>query len=392
MTVRMPALLTSLVLSVALSSGLQPTPAAGGDGSSAAGETPFRRLDEMHVGDGEVHRLTASQSSPNGTGGQTYRFYYNEKFPGDQMVVKPGESMRIRLVNALQGLDQDILKDLRPRVVGGRHDPDAHAELIAHSSRLTNLHTHGLHVAPGERSDNVMLEVPPDRENLYQIDVPIFREDGDYIRRKIRFNIDGDGQDTLFVINERNYNKRPGQAMSGEQLGGGHDHMPGHMDFLGSAECDGGRGPDGQEPWPLRLGTEEEWTITNGSEVNHPFHIHVSPFWVVDIEEWKAVELNGRHTVMPVSVRETDPHDPRLNRWQDTIILPKFGSVTVRHRVSDFTGVYVIHCHILQHEDRGMMMNVLAVPGNEREPRAFFDRIMKRNDEINREIAHGKKP
>ena len=138
--------------------------------------------------------------------------------------------------------------------------------------------------------------------------------------------------------------------------------MTGHDDYLGKEVCDGGRGPDGQEPWPLREGTEEEWVISNDSEVSHPFHVHVNPFWVVDITEQGIIDRDGKKVKAQISARANNPHDPRLNRWQDTIILPKFGSVTVRHRVSDFPGVYVIHCHILQHEDRGMMMIVATQP------------------------------
>lgn len=191
-----------------------------------------------------------------------------------------------------------------------------------------------------------------------------FSESTNYIKRKIVFDVSGREKGRTFLINERSYNAPDGT-------------MPGHHDFLGKVAGDGGMGPQGQTPWPLRAGTEEEWTITNESRGKHPFHVHVSPFWIVDIVE------DGK------SVRENNPHDPRINRWQDTVNLPPGGSVTVRHRVSQFTGLYVIHCHILQHEDRGMMINVLTVPNQNTDPQAFFDRTQERNDQINHEINDG---
>jgi FtsP/CotA-like multicopper oxidase with cupredoxin domain len=86
--------------------------------------------------------------------------------------------------------------------------------------------------------------------------------------------------------------------------------------------------------WTSTLGTVEEWLITNETEQEHPFHVHVNPFQVT---KWNgaAVPFVGHN---------------------DTAIVPRFGSITVRTRFSDFTGGPVLmHCHILDHEDMGMM-------------------------------------
>jgi L-ascorbate oxidase len=200
-----------------------------------------------------------------------------------------------------------------------------------------------------------------------------FDDGQEYIKREIRFDVD----ERAFLINDRSYNAEDPE-MAGSHGGDLHKQMAGHSDYLGKVEGDGGLGPNGEKPWPLRTGTEEEWVIVNDSTGPHPFHIHVSPFWVLDIMEKEGDAL--------ISVLETNPQDPRLNRWQDTINLPPEGSVKVRHRVSEFTGVYVVHCHILQHEDRGMMINILTVPNAELDARGYFMQAMKRNDEINEEI------
>jgi FtsP/CotA-like multicopper oxidase with cupredoxin domain len=77
------------------------------------------------------------------------------------------------------------------------------------------------------------------------------------------------------------------------------------------------------------------------NNIRHPFHIHVNPCWVV--------KING------VAV---EPY------WLDTIPLPAEGtsekptSVTFRSRFDDFKGLTVFHCHMLAHEDMGMMQAV----------------------------------
>jgi suppressor of ftsI len=90
----------------------------------------------------------------------------------------------------------------------------------------------------------------------------------------------------------------------------------------------------------VRLNTTEEWVIRNASTVWHPFHIHIN--------DYQVVAVNGH----PVPVRS----------FEDTTGLPPFGEITIRTRFLDFTGRWVYHCHILLHEDRGMMGTVLALP------------------------------
>jgi FtsP/CotA-like multicopper oxidase with cupredoxin domain len=92
------------------------------------------------------------------------------------------------------------------------------------------------------------------------------------------------------------------------------------------------------------LGSVEEWTVFNMNNVRHPFHIHVNPFQVV--------KINGQ------------PIEPY---WADTIALPPGGSesaptsVTFRTRFQDYKGSFVMHCHMLVHEDMGMMQMVEVV-------------------------------
>ncbi|MGW7365348.1 multicopper oxidase family protein [Streptomyces sp. NPDC054841] len=84
------------------------------------------------------------------------------------------------------------------------------------------------------------------------------------------------------------------------------------------------------------LGTVEEWTVVNTSPMAHPFHLHAWPFHV----------LAGSAGMPPAGV------------LQDVVLVPARGWVRLRIPFSDFPGRTVFHCHILDHEDLGMMATV----------------------------------
>ena len=82
-----------------------------------------------------------------------------------------------------------------------------------------------------------------------------------------------------------------------------------------------------------RLGATEIWEIDNLVSMDHPFHLHGFRFQILD--------RNG----VPERVR----------RWKDTVNVPKHQSVRIIVHFADFTGRWMFHCHILDHEDEGMM-------------------------------------
>jgi FtsP/CotA-like multicopper oxidase with cupredoxin domain len=88
------------------------------------------------------------------------------------------------------------------------------------------------------------------------------------------------------------------------------------------------------------LGTFELWTIYNNSGMDHPFHQHVNAAQVVSITGGDA-GYRALYTSTPA--------------WKDTVLVPKWGSVTLLLPVMDFAGMAMFHCHILEHEDIGMM-------------------------------------
>jgi FtsP/CotA-like multicopper oxidase with cupredoxin domain len=151
------------------------------------------------------------------------------------------------------------------------------------------------------------------------------------------------------------------------------------------------------------LGTADDWHVENSSGLPHPFHIHTNPFQLVE----QGAMINGQ------AVPSTKYNPPI---WFDTIAIPTptaqdvnagpiwnnddaktkcpgvcqgtkgvwngqwkttvegqmsvcgcayNGYVKLLHRYLDFTGEYVLHCHFLGHEDRGMMFGVQTVCPND---------------------------
>ena len=96
--------------------------------------------------------------------------------------------------------------------------------------------------------------------------------------------------------------------------------------------------PDRVDVQP-KLGTVEEWTLQNTSDEQHPFHIHVNDFEVISIDG--------------------EPYTAK--GLQDTVPLIPGQDVVIRTHFTDFTGKFVFHCHILNHEDNGMMAVVEVV-------------------------------
>lgn len=121
----------------------------------------------------------------------------------------------------------------------------------------------------------------------------------------------------------------------------------------------------------LKLGGVDEWTLTSDF-VSHPFHIHVNPFQVVKILNPQGVDVSGEHAIDNAG-GAVDPQYRNLKGvWKDSLWVKNIATpgqpggqykVVVRTRYQRYIGDYVLHCHILDHEDQGMMQLVrVALP------------------------------
>jgi FtsP/CotA-like multicopper oxidase with cupredoxin domain len=161
----------------------------------------------------------------------------------------------------------------------------------------------------------------------------------------------------------------------------------------------------------MNLNATEEWTLENKTtNIAHPFHIHINPFQIVALfqpnsaaakdpknecyadptnpETWKKAKCvtlprpwvwwdafsvpTARQDKLPTSVCTQVSQCPANIRQYTTcsggtctVTIP--GYFKMRSRFVDFTGQYVLHCHILAHEDRGMM-ELVAVEGKCKQP------------------------
>lgn len=99
------------------------------------------------------------------------------------------------------------------------------------------------------------------------------------------------------------------------------------------------------ESWPLvtpavvKLGGTEVWDVVNESEMDHPFHLHgfsYQPVW-----------LDG--SALPL-------------QWKDTMNVPAKKTLRLAVRFADHTGMFVFHCHILEHAELGMIGEIEVMP------------------------------
>ncbi|MGB7313112.1 MAG: multicopper oxidase family protein [Nodosilinea sp.] len=83
----------------------------------------------------------------------------------------------------------------------------------------------------------------------------------------------------------------------------------------------------------VQLNTVEDWEISNTGTMPHPFHVHVNTFQVIS--------RNGQ--------------PPPYAAWKDVVSVSPGERVRIRIPFRDYAGKTVYHCHVLDHEDRGMM-------------------------------------
>lgn len=115
----------------------------------------------------------------------------------------------------------------------------------------------------------------------------------------------------------------------------------------------------------LLLGDVEEWTLFSDF-AGHPFHIHVNPFQIVRILDPDGNDVSGEHA----GDGDDRQYQGMKGVWKDTIWVKNTGesastryTVVVRTRYQRYIGEFVLHCHILDHEDQGMMQNIrIALP------------------------------
>lgn len=165
--------------------------------------------------------------------------------------------------------------------------------------------------------------------------LPQITDDEIVRRREVRFRVTGDvtfDDSSKFVEDDRKY-------------------------YINGLQFDANRTNE-----TMVLDTAEEWTIHNDHnhhleenkhpfpQINHPFHIHVNWFQLMELHHHNGTVTKFDGVEHPI-------------RWMDSIDVPFGGKAIVRHRFENFTGRFVFHCHIIAHEDEGMMNLIEVVDG-----------------------------
>ncbi|WP_094022536.1 multicopper oxidase family protein [Maliponia aquimaris] len=124
----------------------------------------------------------------------------------------------------------------------------------------------------------------------------------------------------------------------------------------------------------LPLGAVEDWTLTSDF-VSHPFHIHVNPFQILEILDPNGRDVSAAGAVDDCCTQPGEAPDPQFaglkGVWKDTLWVKNAGAMPdgtparytmrVRTQYRRYIGEFVLHCHILDHEDQGMMQNIEIV-------------------------------
>jgi FtsP/CotA-like multicopper oxidase with cupredoxin domain len=117
----------------------------------------------------------------------------------------------------------------------------------------------------------------------------------------------------------------------------------------------------------------EQWKFLNLSPIAHPMHIHLVSFQALSRDRYDIASFDDLvgGTSAPVTFVGAGTLEPGEMGWKDTILVdgsqpgqvPPLGDlVSVAARFVEGNGRYVYHCHILEHEDAGMMRTFVVMP------------------------------
>jgi len=103
----------------------------------------------------------------------------------------------------------------------------------------------------------------------------------------------------------------------------------------------------------VRTGSAHIWEVSNvggmmGQQMAHPLHVHGTQFRVLSRTRPPGA------TSPPQSVRAGLVDDG----WKDTVLVMPHDTVRLQLRFTKYPGLFLYHCHILEHEDAGMMRNL----------------------------------
>ncbi|MEH7307896.1 multicopper oxidase family protein [Neobacillus drentensis] len=108
-----------------------------------------------------------------------------------------------------------------------------------------------------------------------------------------------------------------------------------------------------------KLGSTEIWYLINLSPDSHPIHIHLIDFQVIDRRNFDVDRYNKEKSIHYTG--PPLPPEPQERGWKDTVRADPNQVTRIIMKFGPFTGLYVWHCHMLEHEDYEMMRPFIVI-------------------------------
>ncbi|MFN2495440.1 MAG: multicopper oxidase family protein [Pseudonocardiaceae bacterium] len=125
------------------------------------------------------------------------------------------------------------------------------------------------------------------------------------------------------------------------------------------------RNYENETTFHVEHGAWEQWKFLNiAGGPQHPMHIHLVGFQALsrDVYDTSTFDIVVRGTSAPIGFSHPGTLDPNEHGWKDTIRVHPGEVVSVAAQFGGGTGRFVYHCHLLDHEDEGMMRPFLVMP------------------------------
>ncbi|WP_223701683.1 multicopper oxidase family protein [Sutcliffiella deserti] len=274
------------------------------------------------------------------------KIFSNVGILGDEILVNGTHSPNFEATTNLVRLR--ILNASTARVYNFEFDDKRTYQLIATDGGLveTPVEIESLLLSPGERAEIVVPIKPNDsvvlQSNSPDLESPFWSQ---------RYN---GGDDTFDILKIQSGNDLTELPMIPSELVKIDWPLPSdvvetrHFELTGTSLINGKEMDMNRVDEVVVAGTTEIWKLVNPrEETYHNFHAHGIHFSVLDVNGEEPPEY--------------------LKGWKDTVYLPPTGKVTVIARFESYVNhevPYMFHCHILMHEDQGMMGQFIVVePG-----------------------------
>jgi len=116
--------------------------------------------------------------------------------------------------------------------------------------------------------------------------------------------------------------------------------------------------------WFVAYGSTEVWSIINLTGDTHPFHVHLVQFQALSRDLYNKDGFNPETggTTAPVFYQGHGTLDENEMGWKDTVRVNPGELVSITATFDGFTGRFMYHCHLLEHEDHDMMRPFIVMP------------------------------